>query len=782
MKNWIFLFLGCSLLNVSLAQERCGTDQRHEQRYEKDLKYREQFVRAQEEIAAPQARIASGTIYKVPVVVHVLHLGTAVGVGANISDEQVYSAIYSLNEAYRKKGSLAIGNGEDAGIEFCLAQKDPNGNKHSGINRIDASSMEYYSSMGIVDENELQIKVATGWPRANYYNIWVVTEIDNNGGGGGVQGFAYYPPGYNYDGTIILYNAFGADPDGKKGYNLKTYTNRNTTLIHELGHAFNLRHTFHGDGTAGNITCPLNDNCAVDGDLVCDTPPHMRSNSNCEVGTNSCDNGNSTELYIHNFMDYSSEACQNEFTAGQIARMRNTFLYSRLVLVSQDNLENCGCSGNEAPISRFEKTVEEETCSEVTVQFTQRSINFPVAWEWHFPGGNPSSSNLENPVVTYSHRGSFPVILTTTSADGYTHTLSKKKEVTLAHSLATPWKEEFESINFPPAQWSIVNPDAGRTWISRIASGNGNSFRAACVENYNYNSRGATDDLISPEINLQGLKTPVELSFKVSHRQYQTTKDVLEVGVSADCGLSWQTVYQKSGAELQTTTTRDYNLAPNESSHWRNDKISLDDYVGSRVMLRFRNITDYGAHLFIDDVLITNSGYEVPEVDFMASATSVDTGDEITLISTSTGTIGQYLWEFEEAVEVSSMNESVIQVTFLTPGLKTVKLTATNPDGASGVEEKIGYIEVLGTTALSDTKPALRPQLYPNPAEGQVHLRYLQKGAEISLVNIFGQVVLSQTIEESETILDIQHLARGVYTVLVQDEKSLYSERLVVGQ
>ncbi|NCP46524.1 MAG: hypothetical protein GW818_08945, partial [Flavobacteriales bacterium] len=52
----------------------------------------------------------------------------------------------------------------------------------------------------------------------------------------------------------------------------------------------------------------------------CDIPPHIRSASNCVTGTNSCDGGSSKELFIHNYMDYSSDACQSEFTTNQKAR------------------------------------------------------------------------------------------------------------------------------------------------------------------------------------------------------------------------------------------------------------------------------------------------------------------------------------------------------------------------------------------------------------------------------------------------------------------------------
>ncbi len=60
-----------------------------------------------------------------------------------------------------------------------------------------------------------------------------------------------------------------------------------------------------------------------------------------------------------------------------------------------------------------------------TVDFQDLSLGIPSSWDWTFEGGTPSSSNVENPSVTYNTEGIFDVTLTVTNEFGST-TLTKE--------------------------------------------------------------------------------------------------------------------------------------------------------------------------------------------------------------------------------------------------------------------------------------------------------------------------------------------------------------------
>jgi hypothetical protein len=115
-------------------------------------------------------------------------------------------------------------------------------------------------------------------------------------------------------------------PGGRaRGYNL------GDTVIHESGHWFGLYHTFQGGCAAG-----------AGGDGVADTPAEAYPSVGCPAGRNTCvlpeyaDPADPTGPPvidpldpIHNFLDYSYDACMYQFTPGQSARMLTLFAHYR---------------------------------------------------------------------------------------------------------------------------------------------------------------------------------------------------------------------------------------------------------------------------------------------------------------------------------------------------------------------------------------------------------------------------------------------------------------------
>ena len=69
-------------------------------------------------------------------------------------------------------------------------------------------------------------------------------------------------------------------------------------------------------------------------------------------------------------------------------------------------------------------------CGPLTVQFTNSSSLNATAWNWQFPGGSPSSSAVQNPVVVYNTPGTYSVTLTVSNAAG-SNTASQTNYITV---------------------------------------------------------------------------------------------------------------------------------------------------------------------------------------------------------------------------------------------------------------------------------------------------------------------------------------------------------------
>ncbi|MGZ3862865.1 MAG: M43 family zinc metalloprotease [Bacteroidia bacterium] len=565
--------------------------------------------------ATSRTNQSTQSIMQIPLVVHMVYSSSADSVG----DAQIFSQIQILNEDFTRTNpdtnNTPVAFRSVAGapmVNYCWAQRDPNGNPTNGIERRKSTTTSWttddkvkaYSTGGL-----------DAWDPTKYFNIWVCNL------GGGLLGYGEFP-------TSTVSNTYGfvagATCFGNTGLAQAPY-NGGRTATHEIGHCFNLLHIWGDDGTA----CTGSDQCA-------DTPNQAGENYGCPAypHTDACSPSSPGVMFM-NYMDYTDDNCMNIFTANQSSRMVaivNTAPYN--ALASSNGCLPLTLPPNDAGITSVNAPAGTLCVTTINPIVTLKN--------W---GQNSLTNALikykidAGTLMTYSWNGSLASLATTTVAlpsmttTVGSHTFSVNSAspngstdgnaandaatgtftVTGGTGAALPYFEGFESTTFPQGGMVINNPDAATTW-ARDTWSHKTGVASAYMDNANYTANGQRDEMVLPALDLTGGSSQ-QMTFQVAYQLYTAPtaspnySDTLAVYISTNCGATWTQLYKKFSSAL-TTTTPAYSTTTftASSTQWRQETVSLTSYAASNnAVIKFVNITDYENQLYIDDINITKT-------------------------------------------------------------------------------------------------------------------------------------------------------------------------------
>ncbi len=269
-------------------------------------------------------------------------------------------------------------------------------------------------------------------------------------------------------------------------------------------------------------------------------------------------------------------------------------------------------------------------------------------------------------------------------------------------------QERFNDVAFPPTGWFTSNPDEDYGWerVTVYRGLNNDPYRSAIVRNRFYEDKGQRDELFTIPYDLTGTDNPL-LAFDLAYARYDNLcSDTLIVEIYTECGQVFQEeIYNKFGPELLTDGTANFSWLPNMDADWRQEVISLEDYVGETVHLKFINVTGNCNNLLIDNINILN--LEPPIAEFTLPATEICIGEYVNFENTSTAVLSSYTWLFGQgassAVHIGPYPDSII---YFTPGDKEVTLIVSNDLGVDTFTQMITVLDAP-TSDFSVTQTGL---------------------------------------------------------------------------
>ena len=294
----------------------CPTFEIMEQHFQSDPAARARYNNVQTQLETitnqlrNQNRNTTEALVTIPVVVHVLLNSTNQSL---VTDAIIQSQLDTLNfyfgnqptgDSLRVYPPFRTSYGRTS-LGFCMSQRKPDGTATNGINRVITSA-----TFGTSGPHPGSVVF---WDPTKYMNIWVCSMT------GGILGYSYTPgafsPSDSRNGFVNDYRAFGPGPGSSSGgYHYNEY-NGGKTAVHEIGHFFNLAHTW-GPNNNGNPNCTLSDGCD-------DTPPTAGPFFGCPSAApvlNACSPSDPGVMW-QNHMDYADDRCMVLFTNDQANRV-----------------------------------------------------------------------------------------------------------------------------------------------------------------------------------------------------------------------------------------------------------------------------------------------------------------------------------------------------------------------------------------------------------------------------------------------------------------------------
>jgi hypothetical protein len=631
---------------------RCGTMEALEHYFNQNPAAREQYLRNIEEgqrmVAAAKANKETvpgetntpQAIVTIPVVFHFV-LGSVDQ--AKVTKADVIWQLNKLNEDFAGVNADSTNATNfysirgHSQIRFCLAQQDPGGNPTDGIDRV-YSTITDFSASTVGTIKHATSCGADAWDPNRYFNIWVSRSVS-------LLGIATFPQTGAADeqGIAIALDGFSNNP----AY-VNPFFALGRTAVHEAGHYFGLYHSWGDDGTAcsGDDFRQVPGTCLLPANLLLgDTPNQTGATAGCPSGvrTDNCSPA-SPGINYQNYMDYTDDACYSMFTIQQAARAEYILNTCRTSLLTSNGCTPVTVFNNDAGTRLMSPGNSCFPGGSSTTTFCQNSTFSAQIMLRNFGTTNLTSVKLnavvgsgtvtttnwngnlapfEGVIVSINNinagaiGGTFPLAVYTTDPNGVADQRVSNDTATINVTISAVGvgvasvTEGFESATFPPAGWTLINPNSGSlTWV-RTTNAKNSGTASAYINYYNYTSTGHLDQLISPAVNITDADS-ILVDFARAYKRYgtgTTFSDTLLIQLATQCGSATFpiTAWKKGGNDLSTSPgTNTGNWFP-AAADWGREVVDVKPFVpagSTTLIVSFTGKNGYGQNLFLDDINI----------------------------------------------------------------------------------------------------------------------------------------------------------------------------------
>ena len=316
-------------------------------------------------------------------------------------------------------------------------------------------------------------------------------------------------------------------------------------------------------------------------------------------------------------------------------------------------------------------------CAPLIVSFEDESLYTPTSWLWTFPGGTPSTSTKQNPIITYNTPGVYKVTLKVTNSAG-------SNEITIENYITIkdkPVPSFTEVINGYKATFTNTTPGNDNVYLWTFGDGDSSTVKnpvhtyknsgTFTVKLYVTNSCGTV--VITKDITVLAIP---KASFSSNVTTGCVPYSVQYTDLSTNDPTSW--FWSFAGGTPSTSNQKNPSVTYNTPGTYAVTLIATNGVGSDTITL----------NNYMNAITTPLAGFNVTMTGNVASCTNTSTWG------------GSYLWNFGDGMTSTEQNPTHI---YAQQGNYTITLTATNACG-SNTTSKVVTVVFPPTAAFSSDK------------------------------------------------------------------------------